>query len=109
MSTELVIANNLQPDTIKDVIYEIRGQKVMLDYDLAAIYGVKTATLNQAVKRNIDRFSGDFMFRVTEEEWEQLLNSDMISQFVTSSLNKSRPLTTSLTSYETRNQNHANQ
>ena len=60
----------------------------MLDYDLAAIYGVKTATLNQAVKRNIDRFPDDFMFRITEEEWELLLNSDMISQFVTSSLSK---------------------
>lgn len=56
----------------------------MLDYDLAAIYGVKTATLNQAVKRNIDRFPSDFMFRISEEEWNNL----MISQIVTSSLAK---------------------
>ena len=88
MSNDLVISSSQQTENIKDAIYEIRGQKVMLDYDLAAIYGVKTATLNQAVKRNIDRFPDDFMFRITEEEWELLLNSDMISQFVTSSLSK---------------------
>ena len=88
MSTELILSSSQQSENIKDAIYEIRGQKVMLDFDLAAIYGVKTATLNQAVKRNIDRFPNDFMFRITEEEWEHLLNSDMISQFVTSSLSK---------------------
>lgn len=75
---------NKQADNIKDAIYEIRGQKVMLDYDLAVIYGVKTSTLNQAVKRNIDRFPSDFMFRISEEEWDNL----MISQIVTSSLAK---------------------
>ena len=84
MSNDLVISNNKQADNIKDAIYEIRGQKVMLDYDLAVIYGVKTSTLNQAVKRNIDRFPEDFMFRITEEEWNNL----MISQIVTSSLSK---------------------
>ena len=72
----------LQPEVIKNTIYDIRGQKVMLDYDLASIYGVKTGSMNQAVKRNIDRFPDDFVFRITEEEWELLLNSDMISQFV---------------------------
>lgn len=84
MSDDLVISNNKQAVNIKDAIYEIRGQKVMLDYDLAVIYGVKTSTLNQAVKRNIDRFPEDFMFRITEEEWNNL----MISQIVTSSLSK---------------------
>lgn len=84
MSSDLIISNNKQAESIKDVIYEIRGRKVMLDYDLAAIYGVKTATLNQAVKRNIDRFPSDFMFRISEEEWNNL----MISQIVTSSLAK---------------------
>ncbi len=87
MSAELIISN-IQSENIKDVIYEIRGQKVMLDYDLASIYGVKTGSLNQAVKRNIDRFPLDFMFRLTAEEWENLLNSGMISQSVTSSLSK---------------------
>ena len=89
---------NLQPDNIKNVIYEIRGQKVMLDYDLATIYGVKTSALNQAVKRNIDRFPEDFMFKLTEKEWEELgcnlLTSNMRSQIVTASSkqrNKSNP------------------
>ena len=84
MGNDLVISANKQVEHIKDVIYEIRGRRVMLDYDLAAIYGVKTATLNQAVKRNIDRFPADFMFRISEEEWDNI----MISQIVTSSLAK---------------------
>ena len=61
----------LSDNTIQDIIYDIRGVKVMLDYDLAAIYGVETRTLNQAVKRNIERFPPDFMFRLTENEWEK--------------------------------------
>lgn len=52
---------------MQDIIYDIRGVKVMLDYDLATIYGVETRTLNQAVKRNMERFLPDFMFRLTEE------------------------------------------
>jgi len=54
---------------IREKIYEIRGQKVMLDFDLAELYGVETKVFNQAVKRNINRFPGDFMFRLTAEEW----------------------------------------
>ncbi len=55
--------------TIQSKIYEIRGQRVMLDRDLAAIYGVETKALNQSVKRNIKRFEGDdFMFRLTKDE-----------------------------------------
>lgn len=49
---------------IQDKIYEIRGQRVMLDRDLAAMYGVETKVLNQAVKRNIKRFPDDFVFRI---------------------------------------------
>lgn len=49
-------------------IYVIRGQKVMLDQDLAEMYGVATKVLKQAVKRNIDRFPEDFMFELTKEE-----------------------------------------
>lgn len=75
-------------NSIQDIIYDIRGVKVMLDYDLAAIYGVETRTLNQAVKRNIERFPPDFMFRLTEEEWDALAQSGMISQFVISLLSK---------------------
>jgi len=62
---------------IKNMIYEIRGQKVMLDSDLASLYGVELRSLNQAVKRNIDRFPSDFMFQLTDEEWKNLR-----SQFV---------------------------
>ena len=50
---------------IQTKIYEIRGQKVMLDFDLAELYEVETKVLNQAVKRNITRFPQDFMFRLT--------------------------------------------
>lgn len=72
MSNDLVISSSQQTENIKEAIYEIRGQKVMLDYDLATIYGVRTGTLNQAVKRNIDRFPDDFMFKLTEKEWDEL-------------------------------------
>ena len=67
---------------------QIRGVKVMLDYDLAAIYGVETRSLNQAVKRNMERFPQDFMFRLSEEEWDALVQSGMISQIVISLLSK---------------------
>ena len=60
--------------TIQNKIYEIRGQRVMLDKDLAAMYGVETKALNQAVKRNIQRFEGDdFMFRLTKDETESVV------------------------------------
>ena len=55
--------------TIQSRIYEIRGQKVMLDFDLAELYEVETRSLNQAVKRNSDLFPGDFMFQLTQNEW----------------------------------------
>ena len=58
-----------QLDNIQDLIYVIRGQRVMLDRDLAKAYGVETKALNQAVKRNIRRFEGeDYMFQLTKEE-----------------------------------------
>ena len=72
---------------IESKIHEIRGQKVMLDYDLAELYEVQTRALNQAVKRNIDIFPDDFMFQLSEKEWEV-----MSSQIVMTSLNK-RPKT----------------
>ena len=55
---------------IQNKIYELRGQKVMFDFDLAELYEVETKVLNQAVKRNSDRFPEDFMFRLTNEEWK---------------------------------------
>ena len=57
---------NLEP--IRSKIYEIRGQRVMLDRDLAELYGVETRVLNQSVKRNANRFPEDFMFQLTKEE-----------------------------------------
>ena len=62
---------------IKKMIHEIRGQRVMLDYDLAGLYGVPTSRLNEAVKRNIKRFPGDFMFQLTNSEWENCLRSQI--------------------------------
>jgi hypothetical protein len=64
-------------------IYLIRGQKVMLDSDLAELYGVETKVLNQAVKRNSERFPEDFMFQLTEKEWKVLR-----SQIVTSKIGR---------------------
>jgi hypothetical protein len=59
---------------IESKIYMIRGEKVMLDKDLAELYGVKTFVLNQAVRRNIGRFPEDFMFRLTMEEFKSLIS-----------------------------------
>jgi len=64
--------------SIQNRIYEIRGERVMLDFDLASLYEVETRVLNQAVKRNIKRFPEDFMFQLTSKEWESIQ-----SQFVT--------------------------
>jgi hypothetical protein len=58
---------------IQNMIYEIRGQKVMLDSDLATLYEVETFNLNKAVKRNIERFPDDFMFQLVKDEWENLI------------------------------------
>ena len=60
--------NTLQPLKIESLIYEIRGHKVMLDRDLAKLYGVTTGNLNKAVKRNIERFPERYMFQLTSEE-----------------------------------------
>jgi hypothetical protein len=62
----------LAPQRIEETILLIRGQKVMLDRDLAILYGVTTFNLNKAVKRNLDRFPTDFMFQLTTEEAENL-------------------------------------
>jgi len=70
---------------IQNVIYEIRGQKVMLDRDLAELYGVEVKALNQAVKRNSGRFPADFMFKLKQREWNILR-----SQIVTANENLSK-------------------
>ncbi len=58
--------------SIQNRIYDIRGERVMLDFDLANLYEVEARVLNQAVKRNIQRFPNDFMFRLSKSEWESL-------------------------------------
>ena len=68
---------------IQQIIYEVRGKRVILDHDLAALYHVETRVLNQAVKRNIDRFPVDFMFQLSADEWQY-----MSSQFVMTSMAK---------------------
>jgi L-lactate utilization protein LutC len=82
---------------IQNKIFEVRRQKVMLDFDLAELYEVQTKALNQAVKRNIQRFPSDFMFRLTFDEWEAVrsqsataskINKRMQSQSVTASQKK---------------------
>ena len=72
-------------ENIGDYIYIIRGYKVMLDEDLAKLYGVETKRLNEQVLRNIDRFPEDFAFQLTKNEWEVLR-----SQFATSNTNSLR-------------------
>jgi len=67
---------------IQQKIHEIREEMVMLDFDLAFLYEVDTKTLNQAVKRNIDRFPSDFMFRLTQKEWEVMISQNVISSTV---------------------------
>ncbi len=70
----------LEENSIRSKIHVIRGQQVMLDRDFADLYGVETRVLNQAVKRNAERFPEEFMFKLTDKDFENL-----ISQFVTSS------------------------
>ncbi|GHV91082.1 DNA-binding protein [Spirochaetia bacterium] len=65
---------------INNMIREIRGCKVMLDSDLAQLYQVENRALNQAVKRNMERFPRDFMFRLTKKEWDSLRSQIVISK-----------------------------
>jgi hypothetical protein len=86
---------------IQDMIFEIRGQRVMIDRDLAYLYRVPTKALNQAVKRNMRRFPEDFMFRLSDEETIELVtNCDRLRNLKHSSRSEgqvcpaiSRPLT----------------
>ena len=66
---------------IQNKIYEVRGQRVMLDFDLAELYEVETRTLNQAVKRNTKRFPSDFMFQLSNKEFDNLMSQIVISSW----------------------------
>jgi hypothetical protein len=70
----------LPDEVIASRIYLVRGQRVMLDTDLANMYGVKTYRLNEAVKRNLERFPEDFMFQLTKDEWENLTSQFAMSR-----------------------------
>jgi hypothetical protein len=82
--------------SIQNRIYELRSERIMLDFDLAQLYEVETKALNQAVKRNIKRFPKDFMFRLTLAEWQEMRSqsvtasnsTNMRSQIVTASQSK---------------------
>ncbi len=78
-------------EMVMNKIYLIRGQKVMMDRDLAGLYQVETRVLNQAIRRNIDRFPGDFMFQLTEKEFENWKSQIVISNSEKMGLRK-RPL-----------------
>lgn len=80
---KLAIQNELTNEDIKNLIYTIRGKQVMLDSDVAMLYHYETKKINQAVKRNIDRFPEKFCFQLTEDEFSHLR-----SQIVT--LNENR-------------------
>lgn len=68
--TKLIQSAN---EYLEQKIYQVRGQKVMLDSDLAELYGVETSALNRQVKRNIERFPSDFMMKLTESEFQNLI------------------------------------
>ncbi len=75
--TRLVIPD----EAVMNKIYFIRGQKVMLDNDLAELYKVETRIMNQAVNRNPDRFPPDFMFQLSEKEWQNLISQNVMSSW----------------------------
>jgi hypothetical protein len=78
MSKSNLPTAEVSEENILEKIYLIRGQKVMLDQDLAEMYGVEVRTLNQAVKRNVTRFPEDFMFQLSKEESHSLRSQSVI-------------------------------
>jgi len=79
MDTSIIVKDNANDAAkfafIQRKIYEIRGKRVMLDFELANIYEEETRVLKQAVRRNIERFPADFMFQLTREEWSELITN----------------------------------
>lgn len=78
MANDIIEAPAFNLEDLKSHIYIVRGKQVMLDRDLAELYGVETKRLNEAVKRNIGRFPEDFMFRINEMEWDGLTKQMVI-------------------------------
>ena len=81
---KLLIQNEISNEKIKNLIYTIRGKQVMLDSDVAMLYNYETKKVNQAVKRNIDRFPERFCFQLTEDEleimWSQIVTTSKLKQ-----------------------------
>jgi hypothetical protein len=77
--------------SIQNKIYEARGIKVMLDFDLAELYEVETRVLNQSIKRNIESFPDDFMFRLTTEEWAEISSIQSLMMSSQSVMTSKRP------------------
>lgn len=75
------MSNAIVPSEIISTIFYIRGKKAMLDYHLAALYEIETRVLNQAVRRNTNRFPSDFMFELTDEEYQNLISQNVISSW----------------------------
>jgi hypothetical protein len=75
------LINILEEEKILNKIYFVRDEKVMLDKDLAAMYGVETRILNQAIKRNSKRFPKDFMFQLSKKEFDNLISQNVISSW----------------------------
>jgi len=98
-ATFVSMSGNLALQKIAPLIHEIRGERIILDADLARIYGVTTKRLNEQVKRNADRFPDDFAFELSKEEWGTLR-----SQSVTSKSNRSQIATSSSASLTNRSQ-----
>ncbi len=80
----------LKPEDVARLVFFVRGEKVMLDADLAMLYGVEARALNQAVARNRKRFPADFMFRLSAKEYENLRSQIVISEERTKKLNSSQ-------------------
>ena len=79
--TSKAIVGLMEEQKILNHIYMIRGQKVMLDRNLADMYGVETRVLNQSIKRNLNRFPQDFMFQLSEKEFKNLISQNVISSW----------------------------
>ena len=88
MNGAIVASGNKSVENIQHRIYEVRGLQVMLDRDLAELYGVETRVLNQAVKRNIERFPSDFLFRLSKKEWDHLKSQIVISNNTLKNIDK---------------------
>ena len=74
---EIILLDQIDKEKVKSQIYEIRGMRVMLDSDIAAYFGVETAALNRAMKRNIKRFPPKFCFQISREEYHEILRCQL--------------------------------